>query len=231
VRFLFFITPSKASIHPEFIPDALKAESRGQVRANYERLVPRLARHGVRTLDAHALMVSLKETSGYPVFPKGGAHWNYTASFRVTQELISRIEALTGKRMVRLKLDGVVWEKRRTGSDGDLARLANLWRPSTFYESNPYPIVEREASPDAVRPDVLLVGGSFLDLPFLWLKENGVLGEHGAHDFYFIENRKKGAGFAQEILGREVVILETNEAHIGSLGFGLIEAVLQSGPR
>lgn len=227
IRFLFFLTPSKASILPEFIPEPTKARPRALLRANYERLLPRLVQHGVHTLDGHALMVSLKETSGYPVFPKGGAHWNYYASFRVTQELISRVESLLGKKMVFLKLDGVRWETQGFGFDGDLARLANLWRPSVFYGSSPYPVVRREVPPEAVRPNVLLVGGSFLELPVLWLKENGVLGEGGEHDWYF---RRKAADVDRGLLGRDVVILETNEAHIWNLGFGFIEAVAPVAP-
>jgi hypothetical protein len=229
VRFLFFITPSKASIEPDFIPDHLTVRSKGPARTNYEMLRPLLDRHGVHTLDGHALTASLKKVSGYPVFPKGGVHWNHYASFRVTQELVTKLEALLGRKMINLKLEGVTWERRSTGSDVDLARLANLWRPSVFYTSNPYPKVLREIPPEAVRPSVLLVGGSFLDLPVHWLRENGVLREDTDYDFYLKKNKGRIEDLRREVLTRDAVILETNEAAIGFRGHGLIEALAPAG--
>jgi alginate O-acetyltransferase complex protein AlgJ len=218
IAFLFFITPGKASICPEWIPDSRNLRS---ARSNYEALVPRLDQHGVHTLDGHALMVALKQTSGVPVFPKGGAHWNHYASFRVTQELIAAVERLAGRKMIHLNLDGVRIEKRNIGSDGDLARLANLWRTSTFDSENPHPVVSREAPPGATRVNALLVGGSFLDLPNHWLTTFGVVSDKTEYNWYF--NRKGSL----ELSGRDVIILETNETMIPRRGFGFIEAVLR----
>ncbi len=225
IAFLFFLTPGKASICPEVLPEGVKP---GPGRRNYDALVPLLKRQGVNTLDGRAFMASLKETCGYPVFPRGGAHWNHYASLRVTQELISRMEGLWGRPMVRLKIEGCEMAAKAVGSDRDLARLANVWRPSVFYGVNPYPVVGRESPPGAARPDALLVGGSFLDLPVHWLTRYGVIDERAKFDWYF---RGRAGDPDRDLEGRDIVILETNEASIGMLGYGFIEAVLARGPR
>jgi hypothetical protein len=226
VPFLFFITPNKASIYPEWVPDSLNRHLKEEVRTNYEALVPRLEQHGVHTLDGHALMASLKKTSGYPVFPKGGTHWNHYASFRVTQELLSTVERLLGRKLIHLKLDGVRMEKTFGGPDGDLARLVTMWNISPFETENPHPVASREAEPDAMPLNALFVGGSFLDLPFHWLTAYGVVSNKAEHNSYF---KKKFRDVKMEVLSRDIVILETNEVTIYRRGFGLIEAVLLPG--
>jgi alginate O-acetyltransferase complex protein AlgJ len=226
VAFLFFITPNKASIYPEWVPDSHNRRLKEKVRTNYEALAPRLDQYGVHTLDGHAIMASLKQTSGYPVFPKGGTHWNHYASFRVTQEFLSTAESLLGKKLVHLKLDGVRMEKTFGGPDGDLARLVTMWNISPFETENPHPVASREAGPDAKPLNALFVGGSFVDLPLHWLTTFGVVSDKTEFNSYF---KKKLKDLNAEVLSRDIVILETNEAAISSRGFGFIEAVLPPG--
>jgi hypothetical protein len=106
VTFLFLITPSKASINVEEIPDYL-VPSGPPVPSNYEMLVPLLAKHGVETLDGRALALELKKKGEFPLFPKSGFHWNYYSSFRVSEAVISRLEELTKKRLNHLRLEKV----------------------------------------------------------------------------------------------------------------------------
>jgi hypothetical protein len=174
------------------------------------------------------MVVALKRSPGYPVFPRGGAHWNHYASLRVTQELISRMESLLGKRMVHLAIQDVQWDAKPRGSDGDLVRLANVWRSSAFYAPNPYPTVVRDAPPGAFRPKILAVGGSFMELPNHWLRDFEVVSEDMEFSLYY---RIPVRDPEKEVFRRDVVLLETNEARIGRRGFGFVEALLAAEPR
>jgi hypothetical protein len=84
-------------------------------------------------------------------------------------------------------------------------------------------VVSRESVPDAVIPNVYLVGDSFLELPRHWLMDFGIVSETSRHDWYF---KRKIEDPEREIFGRDVVILGMNEGLLGLLGYGLIETIL-----
>lgn len=223
IRFLFFITPSKATIYPEFIPDRMAANR--STCTNYQLVIPLLRKHEVQTFDGQYFMTRLKKESRIPLFPQGGTHWNHYSSFRTTQELISRMQNILGRRIARLELEGVFFEENDRDSNSDLARLANLWDASDFVSQNPYPVVRTSVPPEATRPKVLLVGGSFLELPHYWLMSNRVIHEESALDLYFRRGRDKIDALRHTINQFHLLILETNVAAFRRLGFGLLEAV------
>ncbi len=222
VAFLFLLTPSKASVEAQYIPDSLlwrQADS----RTNYQKFLPFLERRGVHYLDGHVAVMSLKENQGFPVFPKGGTHWNYYASLRVTQALISRLESLLGKPLAHLVITNIRWDIKPFGTDGDLLKLANLWKPSPFYSMNPCPEVRAEAPPNAFRPNILFVGGSFTEHPAQWLRDHHVVADPTSFDFYYKDPIQD---LEREVYRRDAVILETNESMIPRRGFGFVETVL-----
>ena len=247
VSFLFLITPSKCSIYPEFIPDEYRVYGIPAQLArptpgafpdgppdplagssNYRRLVPLLARHGVHTLDAHQMTRDLKATEACRVFPKGGTHWNSYVALLVTQELLRRAETLSpGKHFPTLHIDSIDISTEPYGTDGDLAKVANLWHPEAFYTPNPYPVVTGLVPYNATPPNFLLVGGSFSLQPLYWMTATGTV--NPATDFYWYFYQKEIADLNREVLSRDCVILECNETAIPQQGFGFIEAVLEAG--
>jgi hypothetical protein len=220
VTFLFLLTPSKASINAEEIPDDLVPG--GPTTGNYEILMPLLARHGVETLDGRALALELKKKGEYPLFPRSGHHWNSYCSYRVSEAVISRLEGLMGKSLNHLRIEKVEMKSVPEGGDDDLSFQARLFWPSVFYGLYPYPVVSREAVPEALVPNVYLVGDSFLELPRHWLMDFGIVSSASRHDWYF----QRKIDPEQEIFTREVVILGMNEGLLGWLGYGFIETVL-----
>ncbi len=221
--FLFLITPSKASIDPEFLP-----ELPGPLwPRNYEALLPLLSTHGVRTLDGHAIAVAMKTRKGGTLFPRGGTHWGQELALETVRQLLARLEERTGRTYPRLRADGAGPPARAKGPEADLAQLANLWTPWLLTRpAAPLKIV-RELPEGGVVPKLYFVGTSFLDLPMKILEAQQSMAPESLRNWYGI---RRFADPERELAGWDAVILETNEAGIPWLGFGFIEAVLGGTP-
>lgn len=224
IPFFFMISPSKATIYPEYIPDYMLSQEKEHALSNYQKLIPFLEEFGINYLDGQKFISDLKRQSNYQLFPKGGTHWNYFASYQVTQQLIQHIEALTQKRMHRLQLERIEWTRVPRGSDHDLAQLANLWDPSPFLDINPYPIVQKEVIEGASLPNALLVGTSFLNGPYWYLTENCLISELSNNYTYY--RVKSIDDMKRDIFDRDIVILESTVLELPYLNRGFMPEVL-----
>ena len=224
IPFLFMISPSKATIYPEFIPDYMIARKRNNTLSNYEKLLPFLEKYRINYLDGQKFISDLKKQCDYPLFPKGGTHWNYFASYKITLQLMRSIEMLTGKSLHRLKLEKIVWDSIPRYSDDDLAQLANLWDPNPFFTKNPYPVVHKETVKGAVLPNVLLEGASFAVAPYWYMTTNNLISDlSNRHVYYRVKSIED---IDKEIFSRDIVILESTVLELPYLNRGFMPLVL-----
>jgi len=226
IHFLFVITPSKATIYPEYLPDHFANRRHAQSILNYDNLLPFLHKYDINYLDGHAYLQSLKSNCYYTLFCRGGTHWNYYAAYLFTREIMHRLEVMLGKRLDELDHQKVFLHEKPVGSDDDLARLANLWDSSALIQESPYPEVSKITVADSIRPNVLFVGGSFVYAILHWLNAFEIMDKRSEFSFYF--SQKKISDMQKEIFSRDVIILETNEQALSRSGFGFIEAVLDN---
>ena len=224
IPFLFMLSPSKATIYPEFIPDYMISLKREKTLSNYEKLLPFLDNYGINYIDGQKFISDLKRQCDYPLFPKGGTHWNFFASYQITLQLIRSVEALTGKNINRLKLERIDWDKKQRHSDDDLARLGNLWDPTPFFNENPYPVVHKETVKGAVLPNVLLVGASFANGPYWYLTENHLISE--LSDIYVYTRVKSIGDIDGGIFNRDIVIFESTVLELPYLNRGFMPFIL-----
>lgn len=223
VAFLFMLTPSKASIYPEDIPDHLGEPSGRPAPSDYEILLPLLAKHGVETFDGRAAALTLKKTSGHRLFATTGFHWNPFCALKITQDLLPRLEQILGRPLHRLALDRVDLQLKPRSGDADLTNLACLWRPAAFYTPNPYPTASRIPTAGAETPDILLVGDSFLELTRHWLQDTGICSPDSEHRLYY---RNHPADPVADLLRRDLILLGMNEGLLAWRGYGMLEQVL-----
>lgn len=224
VDFLFIITPSKATIYPEYLPEHVADMMIGEDQSNYHRMVRFLDQYGVNYLDGHAYLNSLKRNGRYPVFCRGGTHWNYYSAYFFTREIMARLESRLGKKLNRLDCEKIDLREKPVGTDDDLARLANLWDKSSLIQKSPYPEVRKTTVAGAIQPNVLFVGGSFVWTILHWLDNYQIINKNS--EFYFYFSQKKILDMQKEIFSRDAIILETNEAALSWIGCGFIEEVL-----
>ncbi|TEB10355.1 alginate O-acetyltransferase AlgX-related protein [Pelotomaculum propionicicum] len=149
------ITPSKASIYPEYIPDAFNKIPVGQNR-NYQNFVDLLKQYDVQYLDGHEITMKQKRKSEYPLFCRGGTHWNYLGAYFTTREMILKLQELVNRSITNLECTRIELDDIPSGSDNDLALLLNVWRTPDRYPV-PHPVIT--AAPGGFQPNVLFVGG------------------------------------------------------------------------
>ena len=88
IGFLVLISPSKAETYPEFIPDNyLENLSICPERSRYFLTIKYFKEYGINYIDAQKLLLKWKKEKPYPVFAKGGTHWNYYSAFLTLQKI------------------------------------------------------------------------------------------------------------------------------------------------
>lgn len=156
---LFMVTPNKAEVMPESLPpSACKgAIGTGPDRALLDRL---LTEAGVPVVDAYEPILAMKRQDPVPPYPRGGTHWSRLTAGRIATSLVQTIDRLTGQDFGGFETGPVRWDAPPVGSDGDLARLLNLWHPPLDY---PTGAAEPRCRPTALGRDagIIIVGDSF----------------------------------------------------------------------
>lgn len=180
VTFLLLISPSKATTYPEYIPDQFRWHGRpGPL--NQQMLMPLLDKCGVNYYDAQAAMLSWRNKAPATLFCQGGTHWNDLGAVYALQGMLAKLERLSGKKLTRLRLDGVDVDDKPMGFDRDLAELLNLYyQPYDF--PSPHPRVTPLRDAQTFVGDLALVGGSFNWIALNLLHKYGVF---KSMDFYY----------------------------------------------
>lgn len=254
IGFLLLIAPSKVEVYPELVPAALLTPGRNERTSAYDRLAPLLREAGVNVLDMHAQFLDWKQTSPYPLFPKGGVHWNYYSAALVADRVLEELGAQTGRTFPRIRVDRVVTNSIPEGTDDDLFKLLNLWGGFSLWSSSSFrgvevhPELRLEVAPDAIRPNLLIVGDSFA-LTLTEIMDRVRVYDRRDTLFYFKrifsytpsvaadsgERAARQAGVPLDrdsfdmgaaLHGRDAVVIEVNEQWLPQIGFGFIDAVL-----
>ena len=162
ILFALVIAPSKAEIIPDYLPAAIIAEREARQAPNaYELLIKPLQKSGIRVIDGHAYFKELHEQGVPDLFPRGGTHWSYAGCFRFARHLIEQLQPALPD---ALRLPELSEGPRlpAQGTDRDLASILNLFVCDARDDLLPYPDMVGEPLPMAQRPDILLVGDSFV---------------------------------------------------------------------
>ena len=209
--FVFVITPSKATIYPEDIPDRYlpKSENRERRLTNYEVLIPLLQKYRVPYVDGRE--ITLEHKGAFPVraYPKTGTHWTRAVAFFTTVALMKTIERESGREMPQLSesVDSIDHrpdsrpipanpEQRRTGKipnemdsvDDDLFRLLNLiQKPKQRYLHASFQIPEGELRRAGT---LTIVGGSYTSA-ILDSLDSAKVFERMNHYSYFRDSRHR----------------------------------------
>ena len=209
--FVFVITPSKATIYPEDIPDRYlpKSESRERRLTNYEVLVPLLQKYRVPYVDGRE--ITLEHKGAFPVraYPKTGTHWTRAVAFFTTAALLKTIERESGREMPQLSesVESIDHrpdsrpipanpEQRRTGKipiemdsvDDDLFRLLNLiQKPNQRYLHASFQIPEGWQKKSGI---LTIVGGSYMSA-ILDSLDSAKVFERMNHYSYFRDSRHR----------------------------------------
>ena len=159
-EFIVVIAPGKLSFMPESLPDRFVVEEKDTT--NYDMYAKGLKEKGINLLDLREYFGKLKKTTKYPLYSKGGVHWNGYAITLAADTLISFIEKIEGKSLNHFTDIGGEYTSDLRGTDDDISSTMNLLFP--FDEDKMYyPELEFEDNENAYKPNVLVIGDSYAE--------------------------------------------------------------------
>ncbi len=226
-----FITPNKANIYSENIPNRfLEIAPEKKQKSNYDLFIESIKKTGLFYYDSIPDVKKLKKTAKFRVFTKSGIHWSNVTAALCSQKLADSMEK-------QLKIDfpdmNVAYTpcEQPIDSDVDLYSLLNLIKEPKEKFYAPQITIE-----GAGNGSVLLRGGSFMGASVFQLIQ---------HDFfqksYYLENTYyyDTDGFRlfnsydelpirRMIEDVDIVFLEVNEATISRMSFGFIDYLLEN---
>ncbi len=228
IDLLVLFAPGKATYCSEFLPEkyiARKKDSTCYSQYSYE-----FKKQQINFIDLNAYFLSLKSKTKYPLFPKQGAHWSYYGVAVAVDTIIKFIE---NRRHSEIAFDysNVVLKNELVFPDYDLGEILNLFS-TLSHEPMPYPKYADGVSKKN-KPDVLIVGDSYWLNP-IWAGVPKKLFKQDVFWYYFkdefIDDKAQKIPVAQlnlrkNLLGRDVIIIESSEANYEDFFFHFAEQV------
>jgi len=239
IAFVLLISPSKAELYSDLIPDEFKLREKKNAKSAYELILPFLHDYGVHTVDAHAFFKEERHRSAYPLFPPGGIHWSSYGAYLVVVKLTENLEQQLGKKLVHVVCSSMETARgpRRSFAEADLSDLMNVWHFDTGKWLHLRPKFTNEVPAGEYRPRALMVGDSFAFLPVKILKHHRVFKGITLYFYYSTEYvyprggkrriDKGSLNWEERVFSNDAIIMEINEIMIDRVGWGFIEDALK----
>lgn len=158
-RFIYIITPSKASYFPEYLPSHYQC--RNAPRPDYVMAQRALKTAAFPYINASQIVLHNKPKYGHLLFPRGGIHWTQLAVAIVIPDILKKISAVTKNELPQLKFS-YTSDFEPKGSDIDLLELSNLLFPQENYIVPQVSFTKLPPLKPGKRLKITFVGGSFL---------------------------------------------------------------------
>jgi len=224
VPLIILITPNKASIYPEDIPEGF-CESPKFSSRDYDNFMSEFAAQHVRIVDGRKVTLAAKAAAAVPLFCQGGTHWNGLGAYYTARQLTQRVGEVTRTSVGVLSLQQLTVDRNPREIDRDLAALLNLALPPYDYLAPHVRAKKRSGSEQLGK--AVFVGGSFnwalLDL----LTKANVFREIDFYYYYKLALEtfpvrttkpvdRASIDWRKDVLSAEVLILEINESNFHS---------------
>jgi len=221
IPFIILITPSKAFTYPEFIPTTFLKQKKPNGKNDYEQIMPLLEKNEINFVDGQKITLDLKKQIEYPLFARGGIHWNYLAASYSLNKLIEKINFISGDTRRKTYIERVETSDNPVGKDRDLLDLLNLWTPPDNYPA-PVPVFSSAGAGNSSGA-ITVVGGSFCGMFLDIIREQKLFDSYDFFFYYKLERftypqKENGKPFnvqmldwEDEIFNKNPIILEVNE--------------------
>ena len=232
IDFILLIVPGKASYFPEYLP--AKPDNVIKKRTNYEAYTEELHRQHFEYLDLKPYFLKLKSTTPYPFFNRIGTHWTLYSSTLAADSLFNYMQHVRHINMNKFIVSkGEVTTKAKY-PDNDIGQPMNLLCPIPSFTMY-YPVVTFPKDTAKTKPDVLIIGDSFLwnwsvYYPFF----QNLFGGKSAFWYYnkevwwpSVEGQERQLtsqlNFNDQTMNRDFIILESSEQNLCNFGYDFIE--------
>lgn len=244
VGFVLYISPSKAAIYPENLPDAFARQKTGRPRT-YDRILGLLKQYHVVYIDGHKILAEAKaQEADLPLFCRGGTHYSQMGMYYVARTLFPALEKEARKPFPPLRCPLPVPVDYHPGDDDDdLAKLMNVSFPPTYFLS-PHPALTFDwtnTKPGAAGK-LSVVGSSFCWHPLRLLEKHHVYEKMDFYYYYRTDLYRYPGGVKTPIdvakwdwdttlLKSDVILLDINEQSLHDPGDTHFRAFLRDAKR
>ncbi|MFA6127075.1 MAG: hypothetical protein WC699_07205 [Bacteroidales bacterium] len=158
VKIAIVLEPGKATFLPEKIPSRfLRFKSD---HTNYHAILSQSERVGIPVLDLNRLFRDSRNSSAYPLFPKGGIHWSSGGMVLAADTLIGFISVALHFTVPDLVVDRVEMSDSLRDTDGDVIEIMNLLK-APKHPAMGYPVFHFAGSDTIKKPKVLVISDSY----------------------------------------------------------------------
>jgi len=241
IDFLLLLAPSKATVHPEFLPEKYVVQHKKDQPTNYDKILPLLDKHGVEYVDAHGYFVSQKDAVSPTFFARGGTHWSYYGLCQFAGQLTERMRDISQKQYRQVACSKTKLKSALYGADRDLFELINVWDQNALNGLTPYSKVSSVVPENVYQPNALFVGDSFLFTLTGMLRGQEVFVDQETYYYFntvytYQGNEllhtepidREGLDFEEHVFDKDLIIIEANETGIQDIGFGFVERALSA---
>lgn len=158
VQLAVVLEPGKATFHSEYIPQRFTRFKSDQT--NYQGIVKESAKKGIPLLDLNRFFKEEKNSSPFPLFPKGGIHWSAGGMVLAADTLLGFIGGALHLPVPDLVIDRVEMSDSLQGTDGDVVGLMNLIK-APGHPKMGYPVFHLEDKGLVQKPKVLVISDSY----------------------------------------------------------------------
>jgi hypothetical protein len=156
---LFFVlAPDKATFFEDKIPDYYKKHVSPE--NNYSYLSQRAKEIGVNHIDFNKYFLSIKDTSRYALYPKGGIHWTNYGAYFALDSIIKYIESIKKIDLNDISIESLEVTHSPHHPDYDIGKNINLLCMIPQWEMA-YPKLSYENNPGKPKPKLLVSGDSY----------------------------------------------------------------------
>lgn len=159
-NFLYILTPSKVEYMSDKLPFGYPCPSKERDIFISEAL-KYLALAGVNYVDANSKMSEIQQRYGYEPFPKGGIHWTDLAAMDATNEIINKMNRLTGKPIATPYRPKIEDAPEASWEEQDFVNLLNLKWPLPANKTAKIVREESTTKSCSSQYSIVVVGNSF----------------------------------------------------------------------
>ena len=232
ILLLTIFTPDKAGFFPEMIPARMM--KKGKAESNYDYYSRRCVEKGINLIDFSRYFRMMKDTSGYPLYTRTGAHWSSYGALIAADSLIRYLELKLKTRLPEIVIDKIEVTGIPRDEDDDISRtmnlLMNLGQPGLAY-----PKFHFENRGNRVNLNALFIGDSYY---WNWYKPGIIRNLFGNTDFWYYDQDVYPQSFVKtvntwnintkESVERQnvIVLMQTNSKDMCDFGYGFVDRVL-----
>lgn len=161
VALLVVTPPPKVRVYPEYAAPYLivPAESIMSRAVSYGDV---LEESGVHVLNVQRIFTEKKAASPWSFFTTTSFHWSYWAGCTVTDEIMRKAEALTGRPFFSIDCSDVEYGRSKW-TDTDIAAILNIFSTDAIIGEAPFPKIIPPQNPGGETRKIIIIGDSFSD--------------------------------------------------------------------